>query len=147
MHRLDLLTRHLKADFLVRMDIAFLDQRTTWYNDEELPFWIMPVKPLGNTGLRNIHAHLTVISSFDQLGEWTAVVVVHLQLELELIRRQITQVKAVELFGKAAVGDRRDKQCLRLRLEQLQQIDNLAEGDGVGQRHIAIATVCLFNRL
>ncbi len=26
-HRFDFLTRHLKADLLIRMDIAFLDQR------------------------------------------------------------------------------------------------------------------------
>ena len=41
----------------------------------------------------------------------------------------------------------RDNQSIMLRLKLLQQIYDLAEGNGIGQRNIAITTVCSFNRL
>ena len=65
----DLVATDLKADFLIRMDIAFFDQRPTADDDEELPLGIVPMLTLGNTGLRDIHGKLTVIGSFQKLGE------------------------------------------------------------------------------
>ena len=74
----DLLAADLKADLLIRVDIALLDQRVTTDNDEELPLTVMPVLTLGNTGLRDIHAELSVIGGFQKLGERSAVIAVHL---------------------------------------------------------------------
>ena len=61
MHGLDLLSRNLKADLFVRVDIALLDPRAAADDDEELPLTVMPVLTLGDPGLRDIHAELTVI--------------------------------------------------------------------------------------
>ena len=107
----------------------------------------MPVLTLGDTGLTDIHAELTVIGSFQQLSERPAIVAVHLQLELKIRSRQVTQVQTVQLLCKAAVRDRRDNQCAVLRLELLQQIYDLAERDLVGQRHITIPTVWILHRI
>ena len=91
----------------------------------------MPMLTLGNAGLADIDTKLPVIGGFQKLGEGAAVVTVHLERELEVLRRQIAQIEAVELLRKAAVGDTRDDQGVVLRLELMQQIDNLAEGDGI----------------
>ena len=74
----DLVARNLKADLLVRMDIAFLDQRTTADDDEELPLRVMPMLTLGDAGLADIDTELPVIGCFQKLSEGAAIVAVHL---------------------------------------------------------------------
>ena len=136
----DLVTAELKTDFFVRMDIALFDQRMTADDDKELPLGIMPMLTLGDAGFRDIHTELTVISGFQKLGEGAAIIAVHLERELEVLRRQVAQIQTVELFRKAAVGNTWDDQRIMLCLELLQQIDNLAKRDGIGQRDVAIAS-------
>ena len=50
----DLVAADLKADLLVRVDIALLDQRATADDDEEFPLRVMPVLTLGDTGIGDI---------------------------------------------------------------------------------------------
>ena len=57
----DLVAADLKADFFIRVDIALFDQRTIADDDEELPLGVVPVLTLGDTGLADIHAELSVI--------------------------------------------------------------------------------------
>lgn len=142
---LDLLTADFKVDFFVRMDITLLDQRATADDNEKLPLRIMPVLTLGDTGLRNIHAELTVVGGFQQLGKGTSVVTVHLQRKLEIRRRKIAQIQAVQLLREAAVRNRRHHQRGVLRFELFEQIDDLAERDRIGQRNIAVSSVWLFD--
>ena len=75
---LDLVARYLKADFLICVDVALLDQRATADDDEELPLGVMPMLTLGDAGLRDIHAELSVIVGFQKLGKRAAIVAVHL---------------------------------------------------------------------
>lgn len=65
----DLVAADLKADLLVRMDIALFDQRATTDDDKELPLRVVPVLTLGDAGLRDIHRKLTMISGFQKLGK------------------------------------------------------------------------------
>ena len=85
----DLVAADLKADFLVRVDIAFFNQRATADDDEELPFTVMPVLTFRNTGLTDINRKLTTVSSFQKLSEATSVITVHLQIKDSLLRRKI----------------------------------------------------------
>ena len=74
----DLLTADLKANLLVRVDVALLNQCATADDDEELPLRVVPVLSLSDAGLADIYAELTVIGCFQQLGKRTAIVAVHL---------------------------------------------------------------------
>ena len=71
----DLISRNLKANLLIRMDIALLDQGASRYDDKKLPLRVMPVLTLCDAGLTDIQAELSVIGGFQQLGERAAVVI------------------------------------------------------------------------
>ena len=145
MDSFDLVAGHLEGDLLVGKDIALLNQRTAADDDEELPLAVVPVLPLGDAGLADVDAELAAVDGLDQLGKGAAVVAVHLEREFESIRREIAKIEAVELLGEAAVGNGWHHQRFRLRLELLQQIDDLAERDLVGERHIAISSVFILH--
>ena len=115
----NLIAADLKADLLVCMDIAFLDQRSTADNDEELPLTVMPMLTFGDAGLTDIHTELTVIGGFQKLGEGAAIIAVHLERELEVLCRQIAQIKAVELLCKRTVRHLWHHEGLGLSLELL----------------------------
>lgn len=115
----DLVAADLKADFLIRVDIALLNQRVTAHDDEKLPLAVVPVLTLGDTGLTDVHTKLSMIGCFQKLGKGAAVIAIHLERELEVLCRQIAQIEAVELLGKAAVGNMRHDQRIMLRLEFL----------------------------
>ena len=57
----DFVAGNLKGYLFIGMNVAFFDQRSAGNNNEKLPFGIVPVLPLGNTGFRDIHAELSAV--------------------------------------------------------------------------------------
>ena len=57
-------SRNLKGYFFVGVDIALLNQRATGNNNEKLPFGIVPMLSLGDTGLGDIDRELTAVDGF-----------------------------------------------------------------------------------
>ena len=57
----DFVAGNLEGYLFVGVDIALLDQRTSADNNEKLPLGIVPVLPLGDAGLADIHAELTAV--------------------------------------------------------------------------------------
>lgn len=60
----DFVSRNLKGYFFVCVNIALLNQRSTADNDEKLPFGIVPMLSLGDTGLGDIDRELTAVDCF-----------------------------------------------------------------------------------
>ena len=60
----DFFAAHLERDLLVRVDIAFLDQRSAADDDEKLPLAVVPVLTLGYSGLADVDAELTAVYGF-----------------------------------------------------------------------------------
>ena len=77
---------------LAGVDIALLDQAMARYNDEQLPFGIVPVLALGNTWFADVDAHLSAVRRVNQLGKAAPVVHIHFQGIFKLFRRKIGQV-------------------------------------------------------
>lgn len=74
----DLVAADLKADLLVRLNIALFDQCATTDDDKELPLRVVPVLTFGDAGLTDIHTKLSVIGCFQKLGKRAAVIAIHL---------------------------------------------------------------------
>ena len=147
MNSLDFIPRNFKLYRFPGVDVPLLDQSVASDHDKQFPLGVVPVLAFGNTGLRDIDAHLSTVSSVYQLGERATVVYVHLQSILKLVRRQIGQVQGIQLLGKAAVRHLGHHERSRLCLELLQQVPDLAQCDLVCHRNAAVATVCFQNSL
>ena len=101
---------------------------------------------LCDAGLADIDRELSAVDGFDQLGEGATVIAIHFEREFEFICRQIAEIEAIELLGKAVVRDLGNDQRFGLLLELLQQVHDLAERDLIGQRNIAISAVFVLYR-
>ena len=141
--RLDLIPGNLKLHRLAGVDVPLLNQAVTGHDDEQLPFGVVPVLPLGDARLRDVDAHLPAIGGVDELGKGAPVVRIHFQGILELIRGQIGQVQGIQLLCKGAIRHLGHHEGRRLRLELLQQVHDLAQGDLVGHGDAAVASVGL----
>ena len=86
---LDFIPRNFKLYRFPGVDVPLLDQAVASDHDKEFPLGVVPVLAFGNTGLRDIDAHLSTVSSVYQLGKGTSVVHVHLQGILEFVGGQI----------------------------------------------------------
>ena len=143
MDRLDLIPGNLKLHRLASVDVPLLNQAVTGHDDEQLPLGVVPVLALGDAGAADVDGHLAAVGGMDELGKGAPVVRVHFQGILEFVGRQIGQVQGIQLLSKAAIGHFRHHQGRRLRLELLQQVHNLAQGDLVGHGDAAVASVGL----
>ena len=74
----------------------------------------------------------------NQLCKRATVVHVHLEREGRLFVRQVAQVGAVQLLGKAAGRNLRDHQGLGLLGKTLQQLHYLAQGHFMSDRAITV---------
>lgn len=90
-----------KFDFFIGADLAFLNQPVSGHDHKELPLAVVPVLPLGDTWLCDVHGDLTAVPRFQQFCKAAALVHIHLQRERNFFRRQIGEIGAVELFRKA----------------------------------------------
>lgn len=143
MDRLDLIPGNLKLHRLAGVDVPLLNQAVTGHDDEQLPFGVVPVLPLGDAGAADVDGHLAAVGGVDELGKGAPVVRIHFQGILELIRGQIGQIQGIQLLCKRAIRHFRHHKGGRLRLELLQQVHNLAQGDLVGHGDTAVASVGL----
>ncbi len=143
----DFVAADLELQDFVRADPALLDKAVTGNNDEELPLGVVPVLTFGNARFGDIDTHLADVGTLDKFGERAARVHVHLQRESHLLLRQITYIRRIKCLGERAVGDFGNDERLRLRLELLQERDNLPERGLVGVRHIAVASIHLADSL
>ena len=143
---LDLFPADLELHRFAGIDVALLDQPVAVHHDELLPLAVVPVLALGDAGLADVDAHLAAVGGMHQLREAAAVVAVHLHGILELVRRQIAQVQAEQLLGKAAIGHLGHEEGGRLLLELLQQVDDLAQRDLVRHGDDAVAAIRTQNR-
>ena len=144
---LDLFPADLKLHRFAGRDVTLLNQPVAVHHDELLPLAVVPVLALGDAGLADIDAHLTAVSGMHQLCEAASVVAVHLHRVLELVRRQIAQIQAEQLLGKAAFRHLRHEQRRGLLLELLQQVDDLTQRSLVRHRDNAVAAICPQHRL
>ena len=71
----------------VEVQVPHLDLPMPLHDDENLVLALMPVLPLGDPGLADIHRKLTVIDGFKQLGERSPVVAVHFEVERDFFFR------------------------------------------------------------
>ena len=83
----------------------------------------------------------------NQLCEGAAIVHVHLQGILKLLRGQVGQIQGIQLLCKGSIRHLRHHEGGGLCLELLQQIHNLPQRDLVGHGNTAVATVCFQNSL
>ena len=65
----NLITRNLKVEDFVRTYSALLDKAVAAYNDEELPFCIMPMLAFCHARFTDIDAYLAAVQSVDELSE------------------------------------------------------------------------------
>lgn len=78
MHCLDLLTRDLELPNLVAADAPLLDEPVPRDDDEELPLAVVPMLPLRDAGLRDVHAELPALLRLEKLCKAAARIRVHL---------------------------------------------------------------------
>ena len=143
MDRLDLIPGNLKLHRFTGVDIALLNQSMTGNHNEQLPFGVVPVLALGDAGAADVDGHLAAVGGVDELGKGAPVVRVHFQGILELVGGQVGQVQGIQLLCKGAIGHLGHHEGGRLRLELLQQVHDLAQGDLVGHGDAAVASVGL----
>ena len=144
---LDFITGNFKLYRFAGVDVPLLDQSVTGNHDEQFPFGVVPVLPLGDARAADVDAHLSAVGGVYQLGKGTTAVHVHFEGILKPVRRQIGQVQGVKLLGKGAVRHLGHHEGRGLCLELLQQIHNLPQCDLVGHWNAAVATVCFQNSL
>ena len=86
---------NLKLHRLSGIDVALLNQTMTSHYDEQFPLAVVPVLPLGDSRATDIDGHLSTICCVNQLCKRTAIVHIHLQGILELVSRQVSQIKRI----------------------------------------------------
>ena len=145
LHGLNPLAADLVLTYFIRTDAALLNQAMTCHDDEKLPLGVMPMFALGNARLRDIHRELAAVQCLQQLRKAAALVLVHLQVEDGLLCRKVGQIGRIKLFRKAVVRNLRQQQRLRLLLEQIQQLHNLAQRhlNGTAEHHRTSVAVLL----
>ena len=137
-HRLDVVSIHLKFQNLIRADFPLLNQAVAADHHEKLPLGVVPVLALGDSRLGDVHGNLAAVSGFQQFGKAAPDVCVHLQGKGHLFLGQVGQVGGVELFCETVRGNLWQHQRFRLGLEGLQQLHNLPQGHLVGGRSVAV---------
>ena len=110
-------------------------------NDELLELGVVPMLPFGNARLGDVDGDLTGIVRMDQFREGAAVIDIHLQGEGHLLLGKITQVGGIQFLGETPSRNLRNHQRLRLLLERVQQVHDLAQGRPVRRGHIAVLAV------
>ena len=85
------LSRGLKAQHLITSDSPLLYQPMTGDDHKELPFAVVPMLPLRNTWLGDVHTKLTTAGGLHQLGKAAPRIHVHFQWKRDLLRRQVGQ--------------------------------------------------------
>ena len=97
-------------DFAFRViEVTLLDEAVTFDDDELLPFGMVPVLTLGDAGLADVDADLSIVEGMYQLCKTAAVIDIHLEREGGLLVGQVAEIGAVELLGKAASRNLRDE--------------------------------------
>lgn len=97
--------------------------------------------PLRDPRSADVDAHLPAIGGVYQLRKGTAVIHIHLEGILELVRWQVGQIQRIKLLGKRSFRHFRHHERRRLLLKLLQQIHNLTQRDLMSHRHTAIAAI------
>ena len=88
---LEPVARHLIFNDLVRPLLALLDKAVAGDDDELLPFGVVPVLALGDTGLGDVDADLPAVEGADEFGERAPLVAVHLEVEDRLVFREVAE--------------------------------------------------------
>ena len=101
------------------VEVALLDEAVAGDHNELLELGVVPVLALGDAGLGDVDTYLTGVERVHQLGEGAAVVGVHIQSEGGFLVRQVAEIGAVELLGKAAGRNLGNHQGLGLLSETL----------------------------
>ena len=134
---LDPLAADLELQNLVRVQFPFADQAMPRHNDEEFPLAVVPVLPLSDARLRDVHGELPAILGFQQLREAAPGIDIHLERERNFLWRQVRKIGGRELLFKAALRNFRQQQGLRLGVKRSQQLDDFAQRYAVRHRHAA----------
>ena len=87
---LDGVAGDLEVQDLAGVDAAFLDEGAAGDHDEELPFGVVPMLPLGHPRIGDIDTELAVAEGLDEFREGTARIDIGLQREGDLFLGQIT---------------------------------------------------------
>ena len=132
MDSLDPLAADLEIAHLVRADPALLDQGAAGDHDEEFPFGVVPVLPLGGAGPGDVHAELAAVFGAQQLREAAPGIAFHLREKAGLFFGKVAQIGGIELFGEGIMGHFRHHQTSGLIPEAVQKGGDLPQGDGVG---------------
>lgn len=66
---LDFIAGNLKLHRFSSIDVPLLNQAVASDHDKQFPLGVVPVLAFGNTGLRDIDAHLSTVSSVYQFGK------------------------------------------------------------------------------
>lgn len=114
-----------------------LDARGAGDHQEPLPLAHVPVVALGDAGLRDIDGDLAALRRAQELGERPAVVCVGLEAVGEMPRLVVGKERAPELLGEGALRQVGHREGLSAVAEATQQVDDLAQGFGIGLGHIA----------
>ena len=105
----DFIARDFELHRLTSVDVALLDQAVAGNHNKQFPLGVMPMLAFGDTWatgdtwVTDVNGHLSAIFRVNQFRKRTAVIYIHLQGVLELLRGQIGQVQRVQLFGKRAI--------------------------------------------
>ena len=119
---LDVVTSDFKFDNLPFgvVKVALLNQAVATDHDEELPLGVVPMLALGDARLADVDGDLPAVEGMHQFGKGASLVDVHLQREGHFFLREVAQVSAVKLFGKAVCRYLRNHQSLGLFSELFQ---------------------------
>ena len=138
---LDVVAADIKLYHLVGTNLALLDEGMAADNDEELPLGVVPMLALSDAREGDVDAELAAVGRAEQFGERTALVDVHLQGKGHFLLGQIAQVGGVKFFLNAAGGNLGYDEGGGLVVVLVQQFNDAAESDFVGDRAVAIASV------
>ena len=89
MDRFELVSGDLKFKNIVRSELSLLDEAVAGDHDKKLPLAVVPVLPLGNARLRDIHGELPAACGLEQLREAAPLIRMHLQRNRDALLRQI----------------------------------------------------------
>lgn len=129
---------HLKFNDLVRPNLPFLNEAVTSDHNKELPLAVMPVLAFRDSRFGDIHRKLPMIRGFQQLGERTSIITVHLEIEGNLLFRKVGQIHGVKLLLEGTRRDCGHNQILRLIMEGVEKLNDATKCGFVSHRRIAI---------
>lgn len=148
LHDFEMSAAHLAVDNRIRAPLgvephaALLDEPMTVDDDELLDLGVVPVVALDLAGARDVDGQLAEALAAQHLGETAARVGVHRQRIGELVRRQVTEIRGVELAGKgiAHVGQ---GQTVAPGGKGAEQIGNAAQSDRMFDRDATIVALAV----